>query len=115
MIKFLFENFRDFPVVGTPITIAYVGSLVQDVVKEGKRSQSAKDLSTLTGDELEGALNDEANSIFDEQIMPQINSYNLPSAVVTPIKEKAVEKIVAALREKIGSKIENKAGIGNAN
>jgi hypothetical protein len=53
MIKFLFDNFRNMPVVGNPIKVAYVGSLVKDVVKKGKESPARPELMTMGKDELE--------------------------------------------------------------
>jgi len=111
MIKFLFDYCRDFPLVGDAIKVAYVGSLIKNVVNEGKQSKSAKDLSNLSGDELEGAINDEANNVFDEFIMPEISSYNFPEAVISPMKEKAIEQISANIKEKVQKKAEQKIGI----
>lgn len=111
MIKFLFDNCKDFPVIGTPITIAYIGMLVKNVVKEGKRGKSAKELSNLTGDALEDAIKEEANSIFDENITPEITKYSIPESIVSPIKEKAIDEISAKLKEKAQEKAEKKIGI----
>lgn len=38
MIKFLFNNLKNMPVVGDPIKAAYVGSLVKEVIQKGKQS-----------------------------------------------------------------------------
>lgn len=113
MIKFLFDNCKDFPVIGGPIKAAYIGVLVKNVVKEGKRGKSAKELSNLTGEELEGAINEEANSIFDENITPEIKQYMIPDALIAPIKEKAIKEITAKLREKAQEKVEKKTGISS--
>ena len=108
MIEFLFNNCKDFPVIGTPIKVAYVGFLVKNVIKEGKTGASAKDLSNLTGDELEGAINDQATNQFDEFVMPEITKHGIPDFVVNPSKEKMIEKLAGALREKIQAKAEEK-------
>ena len=107
MLKFLYDYGKDLPLVGTPIKMAYATSLINGVIKNGKRSSSAKDLKELTGDELEDALNEEANNIFDENIKPEISS--IPEPLFSRIQEKAIEKIVASLREKIEKKTEAKA------
>ena len=108
MIQFLFDNFQNFPVIGTPIKIAYVSHLVKGVIDNGTRSSSAKDLKGLTGDELEAALNEEGAAIFDEYIAPHIK--NVPQGALDAAKEKAVEQIVAKLREKADAKIDAKLG-----
>ena len=107
MNKFLYDYFKDFPLIGQPIKLAYAANLVKDVISKGKRSSSAKDLKELTGDELEDALNKEANNIFDEHIRPEISS--IPEPFLGQIKEKAIENIVAKLREDIEKKTEKKA------
>jgi len=106
MIKFLFDKFRDAPIVGTPIKLAYVGYLVKGIINDGKHSNSASELKTLSGDELETALNDQANGLWDDNITPQITQYSIPESLVAPVKEKAIAKIVAKLREQIGQKVE---------
>lgn len=108
MIKFLFDNFQNFPVIGTPIKIAYISHLVNGVINDGVRSSSAKDLKGLTGDELEAALNEEGGAIFDEHIAPHIK--NVPQEALDAAKEKAVGQIVAKLREKADTKIDAKLG-----
>lgn len=108
MIQFLFDNFQNFPVIGTPIKIAYISHLVKGVIDNGTRSSSAKDLKGLTGDELEAALNEEGAAIFDEYIAPHIK--NVPQEALDAAKEKAVEQIVAKLREKADAKIDAKMG-----
>lgn len=111
MIQFLYDNFQNFPVIGTPIKIAYVAHLVKGVIDDGKQSSSAKDLKGLTGDELEAALNEEGVAIFDEYILPQINTNNIPQEALDAAKEKAVEQIVVKLREKADAKVNEKLGL----
>ena len=105
MIKFLFDNFKDFPVIGNFIKGLYVGSLVKELIEKGKHSPAKEELKGLTGDELESAMNDEANQMFDETITPVITQYNVPQPIVDPIKEKAIEELVKNMREKADKKI----------
>lgn len=107
MLKFLYDYGKDLPLVGTPIKMAYAASLVNNVIKNGKKSSSAKNLKEFTGDELEDALNEEANNVFDEHIAPEISG--IPEPAFSKVKENAIEKIVAGLREKIEKKTEVKA------
>lgn len=101
MIKFLFDNFSGMPVVGGPIKAAYVGSLVKDLVQQGKNSPVKEELKTLGKNELESALNDQANNLFDTHVGPVISQHNIPSALTNPIKEKAINEIVSQMRTKI--------------
>jgi len=101
MLKFLFENFKDAPVVGGMITAAYIGSLVNDLVSKSNEKQVKEEDKKKTGKELDDALGDQANEMFDEHIGPTIKEYNVPEEVVKPMREKAVEQIVANLRKKV--------------
>lgn len=101
MIKFLFDNFKNMPVVGGPIKAAYVGSLVKEVIKNGKQSPAKEELLTMGKDDLEDALNQEANNMFDEHITPVITQEGIPAQLVQPIKEKSVDKFGGFLREKV--------------
>jgi hypothetical protein len=101
MIKFLFNNFSGMPVVGGPIKAAYVGSLVKDLVQQGKDSPVKDELKNLGKNELESALKDQASNLFDSHIGPVISQHNIPSALTNPIKDKAINEIVSQMRTKI--------------
>lgn len=100
MIKFLFNNFSNVPGVGGAIKAAYVGSLVKDLVQQGKNSPAKDELKNLSGNELESALNNQANSMYDEHITPVVSQNNIPNAIHQPIKEKAIAQLVGVMREK---------------
>ena len=110
-LKLLFDNFKNFPIVGTPIKVAYVGHLVKGVVADGKQSSSAKDLKGLSGDEFEKAVDKEANDIFDEYIMPEIQDCNIPQQALDVAKEKAVEKIAEKIRETVFNSFSFETGL----
>ena len=101
MIKFLFDNFSGMPVVGGPIKAAYVGSLVKDLVQQGKNSPAKPELMSLGKNELESALKDQASGMFDQHIGPVIAQHNIPTALTNPIKDKAINEIAAQMRAKI--------------
>jgi hypothetical protein len=100
MIKFLFNTFGNVPGIGGPLKAAYVGSLVNDMIKKGKDSPAKSELKGLAGNELESALNDQANAMYDEHITPVVSQNNIPNVIHQPIKEKAITKLVAVMREK---------------
>jgi hypothetical protein len=111
MIKFLFDNCRDLPVVGGPVKGLYVGYLVKELIKKGKNSEAKSELKNLGKEELDNALKDQANQMWDENITPQISQYNIPDALVSPMKEKAIEELTGVLKEKVvkgAEKVEQK-------
>lgn len=108
MIVFLYKNFKNFPVIGNPIKGAYVGYLIKNLVKKTKVGEAKKELIELTGDELEGALNDTANELFDEAITPIITEEGIPVQIVKPLKEKAIDELTGVLRDKAVEKAEKK-------
>ncbi|CAN5368397.1 hypothetical protein BH09BAC5_BH09BAC5_16950 [soil metagenome] len=101
MINFLFNNFSGMPVIGGPIKAAYVGSLVKNLVQQGKNSPVKGELMNLGKNELESALKDQASSLFDQHVGPVISQHNIPSMVTNPLKEKAINELVTQMRTKI--------------
>ena len=108
MIRFLYNNFRNMPGVGDAIKVAYIGSKVKDVLKDGKKSGSVGDLGSMAGSELEAELRKQASGMFDEFIMPEITSAGIPDQLVRPTKEKLINKMVRELRKQAESKIKEK-------
>ncbi len=111
MLKFLFDNFKDTPVVGTPIKTAYVGSLVKNALDEGVKGDSAQELRGMSEDDLEARLNEKATEIFDEYVAEKIKDTGVPDEVIEPAKEKCIEQLVIKLREKVDTKVDTKLGI----
>src|SRR5688572_19622442 len=101
MIKFLYNSFGNLPVVGDGLKAAYVGSLVKDLVQQGKNSPAKDELKHLGKAELETALNNQANSMYDQHITPVVSQNNIPAAIHNPIKEKAITQLVTVMREKV--------------
>ena len=101
MIKMLYNTFGNFPVVGGALKAAYVGSLVKDLVQQGKNSPAKDELKNLGSAELDTALNNQANAMYDEHITPIVSQNNIPSAIHNPIKEKAISQLVTVMRDKV--------------
>jgi hypothetical protein len=110
MIKFLFNTFGNVPGIGAPLKAAYVGSLVKDLVQQGKDSPAKAELKGLAGNELESALNDQANSMYDQHITPVVQQNNIPDVIHNPIKEKAIGQLVTVLRDKVKAQANKQAG-----
>ncbi len=89
------------PVVGGPIKAAYVGSLVKDLVQQGKNSPVKDELKNLGKNELESALKDQASGLFDQHIGPVIAQHNIPSILTNPIKDRAINELSSQMRIKI--------------
>ena len=111
MIEFLYKNFKNFPVIGDPIKVAYVGSLIKDVLNNGKKTKSAKELSNLSGKELEDEIKSQATDMYNEYIAPEVSANNIPPALADPVKEKAIKEFSKKLREEIQKKAEKVIGI----
>ena len=101
----LFGTCRNLPLVGPAITAAYVGSLVKDLVKQGKDSPAKPELINLGVNELEGALNDAANALYDESVGKIVSENNVPDMIHNPIKARAIGELIGVMRSKIQQKI----------
>ncbi len=97
----LSSTFANVPVVGPALKAAYVGSLVKELVQKGKDSPAKSELLNLGGNELDSALNDQAHSMYDQAITPIVKENNIPDAIHTPIKNKAIDELVGALRAQV--------------
>lgn len=109
MIKMLFNTFGNFPVIGGPIKAAYVGSLVKDLVQQGKNGSAKSELKGLAGNELESALNEQANSMYDQHITPVVSQNNIPNVIHQPIKERAISQLVSVMRDKVNQQMNKNA------
>jgi hypothetical protein len=100
MKKETFERFKDFPLVGNVVKVAYFGGLVSNIVKDRQNKEAKSEIVHLTGNELEQAISTEANMLFDEHITPEISAYQIPAPLVSRIKAKAISKLTTVLKEK---------------
>lgn len=105
MIKVLFNTFGNTPVIGGPIKAAYIGSLVKDLVQQGKTSPANSELKNLGGNELESALNNQANALYDQHITPVVLENNIPGVIHDRIKTKAISELVTVMRAKVNEKV----------
>lgn len=112
MNEVLYSFLKNLPVVGPGVKAAYIGSKVKVLVQkiEGDPQAAAK-LKGKAGDELEEALNEEANGLYDNEISPMVQAEGIPEEIEQPVKEKAIEQLVAALRKKLEK---DKSGGGNS-
>lgn len=97
----LSSTFANVPVIGPALKAAYVGSLVKELVQKGKDSPAKGELLNLGGNELDAALNDQAHAMYDETITPIVNENNIPDAIHTPIKNKAINELTGVLRAQV--------------
>lgn len=105
MIETLYNVLGNAPVVGEPITLAYLGSRVKKAVTSTKDRKLDPKTADMAGDQLDSYLQDQANEIFDNEVQPYISKTNLPPEVVAPIKEKAIEELTGVLKEKAVKKM----------
>jgi hypothetical protein len=100
MKKQTFERFKDFPLIGDAVKVAYFGGLVKNIVKDRQDKEAKSEMVNLTGDELENAIRNEANVLFDENITPEITAYQIPGPIVSRIKARAISKLTNVLKQK---------------
>ncbi|HVD99919.1 MAG TPA: hypothetical protein VNB90_17040 [Cytophagaceae bacterium] len=105
MIETLYNMLGNAPVVGQPITLAYLGSRVKKSVTTTKDKKLDPKTAEMAGDQLDSYLQDQANDIFDSEVQPYISKTNLPQEIVTPLKEKAIEELTSVLKEKAVTKM----------
>jgi hypothetical protein len=108
MIETLYNMLGNAPVVGQPITMAYIGNRIKKAVRTTKDKKLDPKTAELVGDQLDSALQDQANEIFDSEIGPIISKHALPEQVVTLLKEKAIEQLVGVLKDKVVDRITTK-------
>ncbi len=108
MVKFLFNNCRNFPVIGNPIKVAYVGYLVKNLVKKTKQDESKSELKNLASDELENAVNDAAKEMFNTAVGPVLAEYSIPAQLVAPAKNRAINELTKVLKEQAIKKVADK-------
>jgi hypothetical protein len=108
MIETLYNLLGSAPVVGEPITIAYIGSRVKKAVTATKDRKLDPKTAEMTSDQLDSYCQDQANSMFDEYVQPIITEKGLPAEITNPIKEKAIEEISGKLKEQVQTKITTK-------
>ena len=96
MIKTLYNIFNWVPVLGTVLKTAYIGSLIKGIKDDLSSKEPSQDLSDLKGKELEDALSDEANDIFEEVE----SELELDSTSLQLIRPKLIEYLVSKWRGK---------------
>lgn len=108
MIETLYNLLGSAPIVGEPITIAYLGSRVKKAVSATKDRKLDPKTAEMTSDQLDSYLQDQAGALFDEHVQPIITEKNIPSEITDPIKEKAIEEISGKLKEQVQAKVTTK-------
>ena len=101
MIKFLYSTFGNVPGLSGPLKAAYLGSLIKDLVKQGKDSPAKAELKNLGSQELDNELNNQATNLYDQHITPEVSKLNIPNAIHNPMKEKAIAQLVTVMRDKM--------------
>jgi hypothetical protein len=105
MIETLYNLLGSAPIVGQPITLAYLASRVKNAVTSTKDKKLDPKTAEMAGEQLDSYLQDQANGIYDEHVQPHVGKANLPAELTNPIKEKAIEELVAVLKEKAQKKV----------
>ncbi|WP_157630170.1 hypothetical protein [Thermonema rossianum] len=102
MNETMYSFLKNLPLVGPAVKAAYIGSKVKVLIQKVEGDpQATAELKGKAGNELEEALNEEANELYDSEISPIVQAEGIPEEVEQPVKEKAIEELVAALRKKL--------------
>jgi len=101
MNETIYKVFKGFPVIGPVVQAAYIGAKVKALLQKVEGMQADPRTKDKTGKELDDALADVANDLYEESITPLVTQEGIPSMVEKPIREKAVEQIVEILRKKV--------------
>ena len=104
MIDLLYKTLGKAPVVGQPITIAYITAKAKDLVT-GKSEKLDPEASKLAGKELESHLNKKANQLYDEHLSAEVNSTGLPTEVSSEVKKRAIKKMTETMRDQAMRKV----------
>lgn len=105
MIETLYKMFGKMPVIGRPITIAYISKRVKDCIEKNKSVKLDAETSKLTGKELDSAIKKQCNDIFKEEIQPIAEENGIPEEVIKPIREKFVSELSKELSKQAMSKV----------
>jgi len=101
MNETLYKLGKGLPVVGPLVQAAYIGARVKVLLQKAKDSKDNEALREKSGEELDEALADIANDMYEEDITPLVVQEGIPAEVEKPIREKAVEELIAVLRQKV--------------
>ena len=96
MIKTLYNIFSWVPVLGQALKAAYIGSLIKGIKEDLSSKEPSKDLSDLRGEELDDALADEANDVFEE-VQGELE---IDSTTLQLIRPKLIDYLVSKWRSK---------------
>lgn len=108
MIEKLYKWFGKAPMIGRPITLAYIGKRVKDCIQKNKELKLDKETSKLTGKELEGAIKDQCRDIFKQEIQPIADENGLPEEVVKPVRDKFISELSKELSKQAMKQITEK-------
>jgi hypothetical protein len=108
MIETMYKWFGKMPVIGQPITLSYIGYRVKNAVTKHQDKKLDPTTAQLAGKELDDFINDQAHSIFNDEIQPLISEHNIPSIATDPLKNKAINEFSNVLRKNIEKKVTTK-------
>jgi hypothetical protein len=108
MIEKLYKWFGKAPMIGRPITLAYIGKRVKDCIQKNKEVKLDQETSKLTGKELEGVIKDQCRDIFKQEIQPIADENGLPEEVVKPVRDKFIAELSKELSKRAMSNITEK-------
>lgn len=108
MIETLYKFLGKAPVVGQPITLAYISNRVQQSVRKTQDRKLDPETAKLAGGQLESELKKQANDIYSADVQPLVAETGVPDALVKPLKDKAIAELTKVMREQIQKQLTTK-------
>ena len=101
MIEMLYSMLGGAPVIGQPIALAYLNKRVKKTVATTKDRILDFETAGMMGAQLDSYLQDTANGIYNKQLHPYVSTTYLSEDLIEPLREKAIEELFHALKEKV--------------
>lgn len=105
MLEKLYKWFGKTPMIGKPITLAYIGKRVKDCIQKNKDRKLDGETSKLAGKELEAVIKDQCKDIFKAEIQPIADEHGLPDEVVKPVRDKFIAELSKEISKQAMSKV----------
>ncbi|MCS7076591.1 MAG: hypothetical protein NZ455_07780 [Bacteroidia bacterium] len=108
MLEKLYKWFGKTPMIGRPITLAYIGKRAKDCIQKNKDMKLDAETSKLAGKELETAIKNQCRELFKKEIQPIVDENGLPEEVVKPVRDKFIEELSKELSKRTMAQVTEK-------
>ena len=110
MLTSLYRTCGRMPVIGQHITMAYLSMRIKQSVQKNKDRKLDPEVARLGGNELDGAIRDIANDIYEEELAPMIAETGIPSMLTDRLKNRAIRELSQVLVQQAEKAATTKTG-----